>query len=248
MYSDRASNWLKLVDEESGLYNRIYLIHYLTESFSRACRYGGPISCILFHAKWWRGVDDLRQEGCVLSGAVQELANFLLLNVRSGDILGRWARDEFLLVASGTPRKGLTALIEIISAKAEEFRFDCLPGMTAMIRAGIAGLPEDKRNIRHAEAMPILARERLRPCSRPGIFRKTAPLPLLYPAKRSAPREGRLSLPSSAGGSPGQNPLLSSTRRAPPPRETPKRSRASKCRRSDGPRSGAPPPGRILRK
>ncbi len=177
MHSDRWSNWLKLVDEESGLYNRIYLIHYLTESFSRACRYGGPISCILFQAKWWRGVDDLRQEGCVPSGAVQELANFLLLNVRTGDILGRWAQDEFLLVASGTPRKGLTALIEIISAKVDEFRFECLPGMTATIRAGIAGLPEDKRNIRHAEAMPILARERLAPVFQARHFPKNGPPP-----------------------------------------------------------------------
>ena len=89
MFENRP-DWLKLVDEESGLYNRLFLIHHLSEAFARSVRYGTPLSCLLIQAKWWRRLDEIEQSAD--AAAAHKLAQFLLLNVRTGDILGRWTR------------------------------------------------------------------------------------------------------------------------------------------------------------
>jgi PleD family two-component response regulator len=47
MIKNYGSKWLNLVDEESELYNRLYPIHYLNETFSRPIRSGTPLSCLL---------------------------------------------------------------------------------------------------------------------------------------------------------------------------------------------------------
>jgi GGDEF domain-containing protein len=165
MFENRP-DWLKLVDEESGLYNRLFLIHHLSEAFARSVRYGTPLSCLLIQAKWWRRLDEIEQSAD--AAAAHKLAQFLLLNVRTGDILERWTRDTFLLVASNTPPEGMRALIRIIASKAEELGV-CLPaGGAVSVHAGVAGLPDDKECLRHPEAMPLLARERLTPVFRAG--------------------------------------------------------------------------------
>ena len=170
MIENNTSNWLKLVDEESGLYNRLFLIHHLSEAFARARRYSTSISCLLIRAKWWQGVEDIPRNDEAAVSALQMLARFLLLNVRTGDILGRWARDEFLLVTSGTPPEGMHALIKIIAAKAETFGFDDVPDLAISVHAGVAGLPGDDEKLRHAEAIPLLAQERLTPVFWVGRF------------------------------------------------------------------------------
>jgi len=168
MVSDRSNNWLKLVDEESGLYNRLYLIHYLTESFARARRYNAPISCLVIQAKPLHLSEEDPKSEVLSPSAVRALGGFLSSNIRTGDILGRWAADEFLLVASNTPPEGLHTLSEIISDKARTTPSNEPTDLAVSVHAGVAGLHDDEKIIRHAESMPLLARERLTPVFRTG--------------------------------------------------------------------------------
>jgi len=161
MARDAPSHWVKLIDEESGLYNRLYLIHFLGEAFARARRYGTPLSCILFEARWWRGLEEIRGAGEVPPAAIRRLGRGLLLGGREGDILGRWSNEEFLLVAPNTSLEGAgvfqqKALRQLVSARFEE-----AAGLVLALRAGAAGLPEDEAGLRYPEDLPLLARERL---------------------------------------------------------------------------------------
>ncbi|MEE9273772.1 MAG: diguanylate cyclase [bacterium] len=167
MVSNSSREWVTLVDKESGLYNRLYLVHFLSEAFARARRYGGPLSCVLFRSAWWRGLEAIGEGGDPPAAAVRALGRLLLAEVREGDILGRWARDEFLLVASNTPPAGARACAENIFGKIEKFRPEGkLKGLSLSLRAGIAGLPGDQ--VRYAEDLPVLANERLLRAAREG--------------------------------------------------------------------------------
>jgi diguanylate cyclase (GGDEF)-like protein len=175
MLSDRSNHWLKLVDEESGLYNRLYLIHHLTESFARARRYNAPLSCLVIQAKPLHVNEEDSKSEALSPSAVRALGGFLSSNIRTGDILGRWAADELLLVASNTAPEGLHTLTEIISDKARTAPSDEPTDLAVSVHTGVAGLPDDEKIIRHAEAMPLLARERLTPVFHTGKCKKSEP-------------------------------------------------------------------------
>jgi len=150
--------WVNLIDEESGLYNRLHLIHFLTEAFARARRYGGPLSCVLFQATWWRRLEEVKAPP---AEAVRALGRFLLLGVRQADILGRWSDGEFLLVAPGTSREGAEMCMRNILDRLAREPLTPGRGLSASVRAAEAGLPEDEARLRYPEDLPLLARERL---------------------------------------------------------------------------------------
>ncbi|MBI3126657.1 MAG: diguanylate cyclase [Candidatus Tectomicrobia bacterium] len=158
MHCGTSPAWVNLIDAESGLYNRLHLVHFLTEAFARARRYGGPLACALFRATWWRGLEEMRE---LPAGAVRSLGRFLLLGVREGDILGRWSEGEFLLVAPSTGREGARACLEKILGRLDAAPPALAEGWAVSLRAGEAGLPEDAERLRYPEDLPLLAHDRL---------------------------------------------------------------------------------------
>lgn len=158
MGCETPAAWVNLIDEESGLYSRLHLVHFLTEAFARARRYGGPLSCALFRATWWRGFEEI---GAPPAEAVRTLGRFLLLGVREGDIPGRWSDGEFLLVAPGTSREGAGVCMRKILDRLAREPLTPGRGLSVSVRAGEAGLPEDEARLRYPEDLPLLARERL---------------------------------------------------------------------------------------
>jgi len=166
MHNEKYGNWTNLMDEETGLYNRLLLVHHLNESHARARRYQIPLSCILLQANWWRGQEEYIRGDGEPSSVIQELAQFLIHNVRTGDILGRWAANEFLLVTPFTPPQAAELAVKNLANHLRNHEFHDLPGLTIMIRAGISGLPDDEGMVRYAEYLPPLAHERLESISR----------------------------------------------------------------------------------
>lgn len=166
MHGEKPSKWTNLVDEETGLYNRLLLVHHLNESHARSRRYHIPISCILLQAKWWRGPEEYIHEDGEPSSVIRELAQFLIHNVRTGDILGRWAANEFLLLTTNTPPKAAGLAVKNLANNLKNHDFRDLPGLTFMIRAGISGLPDDMGKVRYAEDLPLIAHDRLEPIAR----------------------------------------------------------------------------------
>lgn len=158
MDCETPAAWVNLIDEESGLYNRLHLVHFLNEAFARARRYGGPLSCVLFRVSWWKGLEEI---GAPPAEAVRTLGRFLLLGVREGDILGRWSDQEFLLVAPNTTPAGARTCTQKILGRLAGEPLKLEGGLTVSIRTGEAGLPEDGERLRYPEDLPLLAHERL---------------------------------------------------------------------------------------
>lgn len=166
MHEEKPGNWTNLIDEETGLYNRLLLVHHLNESYAHARRYHTPLSCILLQASWWRGPEEYIHEVGEPSSVIQELAQFFIHNVRTGDILGRWAANEFLLLTPFTPPQAAGVAVKNLANNLRNHEFHDLPGLTFMIRAGISGLPGDMGIVRYAEYLPIIAHDRLEPIVR----------------------------------------------------------------------------------
>ncbi len=166
MHKEKPGNWINLVDEETGLYNRLLLVHHLNESHARARRYHTPLSCILLQANWWRGPEEYIHEDGEPSSVIRELARFFIHNVRTGDILGRWGANEFLLLTPFTPPRAAKLAVKNLANNLRNHEFHDLPGLTFMIRAGISGLPDDMGKVRYAECLPLIAQERLEPIVR----------------------------------------------------------------------------------
>ncbi len=166
MREEKYSNWTNLVDKETGLYNRLLLVHHLNESYARARRYHIQLSCILLQANWWRGPEEYIRGDGEPSSVIRELAQFLIHNVRTGDILGRWAENEFLLLTPFTPPQAAKLAVKNLANYLRNHEFHDLPGLTIMIRAGISGLPDDMGKVRYAEYLPLIAHDRLKPIVR----------------------------------------------------------------------------------
>jgi diguanylate cyclase (GGDEF)-like protein len=90
----------KMMDGETGLFNRRYFDTILPREIARADRYGQPFSILLID------VDRLKSFNAVSGRAVgdaalRELADMLKDNIRKADCLVRFAGDEFALILSG---------------------------------------------------------------------------------------------------------------------------------------------------
>jgi diguanylate cyclase (GGDEF)-like protein len=111
---DDLSHQLALLavdDELTGLRNERYMLQRVEESVRLARRYETPVACLLL------GLDDLDEvrERCSHSFAdhvLVQAAARLKRAIRSTDLLSRYGRQEFLLLASLTTLHGATVLAQ----------------------------------------------------------------------------------------------------------------------------------------
>ena len=88
-------------DPLTGLANRRGLEEALARETDRARRYGAPLSVLMIDVDQLKDIND-RFGHAAGDAALQNIAAILLETVRSVDVPGRWAGDEFLVVLSDT--------------------------------------------------------------------------------------------------------------------------------------------------
>jgi len=127
---------LSIRDELTGLYNHRYLQERLTEEFTRAVRYGYPISCLILDLDHFRRVNDtLSHTGG--DEVLKEAAGLLLENCRLSDLIARFGGEEFVILLPDTDKNGAMAVAEKLRHLVQEKN----PGVT--ISVGVAHYPED---------------------------------------------------------------------------------------------------------
>lgn len=96
-----AMKKISVTDELTGLYNRKYLHHRLDSEISRAKRYGGDVSCILFDIDFFKTVNDMYgyDWGDIL---LKKVAQMLQALIRKEDVLTRYGDEEFILILPNT--------------------------------------------------------------------------------------------------------------------------------------------------
>jgi len=96
---------LAITDYLTGVYNIRYFYHRLEEEFSRAERYGHPISCIMLDIDHFKKINDTyghRMGDMVL----REFAQLVRRHVRKSDVFARYGGEEFIVLLPQTPLDG----------------------------------------------------------------------------------------------------------------------------------------------
>lgn len=134
---------LSVRDEMTGLYTHAYLYERVVKEFSRASRYGYPLSCIMMDLDDFKKVNE---SFGYLAGEklLKEFADLLFENCRMSDFVARYSGKEFCMVLPHSGYEGAKELAARLKKTAEEHIF-LKGGQDARITLsiGIAAYPED---------------------------------------------------------------------------------------------------------
>lgn len=131
-----------IIDEMTGLYNKIYLNERLKEEFARAKRYNYPVSLALIYPDEFDKVRQLQSRGKA-EGIIKQLGDIIRRNVRGIDIITRYNADSFAVLLPQTGRKGAKVLGDKLRKVIERHLFFGVPGKNRFtVSIGIAACNE----------------------------------------------------------------------------------------------------------
>jgi diguanylate cyclase (GGDEF)-like protein len=134
---------LAITDFLTGIYNVRYFYHRIIEEFSRAVRYGLPISCLMIDVDHFKKVNDVygHKTGDLV---LREFAQLLKKHSRKSDVLARYGGEEFIVLLSQTPLKGAVSEAERLREFVRKHKFRGLRNKGGItVSAGIAAFPDD---------------------------------------------------------------------------------------------------------
>jgi len=89
--------YVAVTDALTGLPNRRHIIKRLDEAWHASSRHGAPLACAIIDIDHFKAVNDTH--GHITGDIVlREVAQSMALEVRGGEVLGRFGGEEFLLV------------------------------------------------------------------------------------------------------------------------------------------------------
>ncbi|MCI2240383.1 diguanylate cyclase [Paenibacillus sp. TRM 82003] len=148
--SDRVEREARTVhlahhDVLTGLPNRAHLLDHLELELRRSARSGSGVAVVFIDLDGFKAVND-RFGHAAGDQALIHAAGRLRSVVRSGDLLGRLAGDEFLLVLTGLRAADVSSVRQVVQHLHDAVRVPVeLPGGDVTLRAsiGFALSPED---------------------------------------------------------------------------------------------------------
>ena len=131
-------------DGLTGCRNRRFFDQVISREVQRHRRYGIPLSMVFVDIDRFKAVNDtMGHEGG--DRVLQEVAAFLVRNVREADYVFRWGGDEFLILISCTESEALRKARELQEAFAESEARALPPGVGLSI--GCAEVPSTASDI-----------------------------------------------------------------------------------------------------
>jgi diguanylate cyclase (GGDEF)-like protein len=131
-------------DGLTGCRNRRFFDQVISREVERHRRYGIPLSMVFVDIDRFKAVNDtLGHEGG--DRVLQEVAAFLVRNVREADYVFRWGGDEFLILISCTEAEAVRKARELQEAFAETEARALPPGVGLSI--GCAEVPSTSSDI-----------------------------------------------------------------------------------------------------
>jgi diguanylate cyclase (GGDEF)-like protein len=88
---------LTIIDAQTGLYNRRYLLDFLDRELSRSRRYQRPLALVLFDVDGLKAIND-RLGHLAGDAMLRDLAQHAQESVRREELLARYGGDEFAAV------------------------------------------------------------------------------------------------------------------------------------------------------
>ncbi|WP_374562503.1 GGDEF domain-containing protein [Ideonella sp.] len=110
---------LATVDPLSGLWNRRHFLQMAHAEIDRASRHGTPLALVLADIDHFKLVND--QHGHDTGDRViQHVAGLMRHQARTGDLIGRWGGEEFVMLLPMTDGNGALELSERMRASVEQ--------------------------------------------------------------------------------------------------------------------------------
>ncbi len=125
---------LAMRDPLTGLFNRRAFSERLLSEIERCRAYGGSLTYVMIDLDNFKKINDTYGHGYG-DGVLRKLGDTLLRCSRSGDVVGRYAGDEFVLLLSNVDRELARTLVMRLSADLQAQQLSC--------SLGAALFPED---------------------------------------------------------------------------------------------------------
>jgi diguanylate cyclase (GGDEF)-like protein len=130
---------MAITDGLTEVYNRMYLMTYMTELFAKT-----PVSVtvIIFDLDHFKQIND--RFGHIIGDMVLKTIAKIASNVLDGGFLARYGGEEFVIVLPDSDQDAAWQIAEIVRQKVEEHRFlteDQRMRIPVTLSAGVAGYP-----------------------------------------------------------------------------------------------------------
>ena len=134
---------ISVTDQLTGLYNHNFFYSRLEEEFSRAARYGMPLSVIMLDIDDFKKINDTygHQVG---DKVLQRVSSLLKTLMRKVDIVARYGGEEFAVILGHTPLTGAMKEAERLRKMVEAHDFHELKTEKLTLSLGVAAYRRDE--------------------------------------------------------------------------------------------------------
>lgn len=131
---------LAITDRLTALYNHDFFYSRLDEEFSRAVRYGTPVSVIMMDMDNFKNINDTygHRTG---DKVLKEIADMIKKLVRKTDIVARYGGEEFAIILPHTNLEGAEEEAERIRETISNHAYANLTKETMTVSLGVASYP-----------------------------------------------------------------------------------------------------------
>jgi len=145
---------MSIRDGLTKLYNHQHFYSCLEKEFSKASRYGTPLSLVFFDIDNFKRINDNygHTYGDMVLGTIGQLTNSI---ARQSDIPARYGGEEFAIVLPNTPSEGALEVANRLGSIIREYQFEGLDGEQITISSGISTFTEN--NVQSCDQLVQLA-------------------------------------------------------------------------------------------
>jgi len=134
-------------DPLTSLYNRRYMLEFLTKQFAFFARYKTEISILILDIDFFKSINDKLGHG-VGDSVLEDFAGIILNEIRDTDIACRYGGEEFVLILSDTGKENAHLIAERIRTKIEKNNFGPVSWtITASIGVSVIEDGDDQQSI-----------------------------------------------------------------------------------------------------